>query len=511
MGTGNKLSVIGRSLVIILFVATLWIPLAGMWFGWGLVGSGDEKRRFAQLPGINGGVQSWLNYPNQFNSYFQDHFGFRRDLIRLQALIKVKLLGVSTSKEVIVGKGDWLFYTGDQSLDGYRRSRPFTPQELEQWVHVFQCRRDWLARKGIKLVVFFAPDKQSIYPEYMPDGIRRNAGPSRMDELSGALKKIPGLALVDARAALLQGKASSPNLYNLTDSHWNGFGMYFTYCAIVRELAEAYPTMKPMPRADTLQMAQFASGDLASMLGLQGILQEHLWHLFPRKSQSSWQPAVDLLMTAQEANLPRLVMLRDSFGIELIPFIAAHFSRSAIVQGYNFAPEVIASEQPDVVLIEMAERRLNSAPPDDPVHAMRVLDGIRQVSSAASLRPPVWASAPLPPFGYIDTPAPDAVISGKRYISFGWMLTPQPKLIPVDGSTVFVLIDGKESGHPLYGQFRPDLVQAYPDLNNSRVGAGFFVIDTTKLSNGRHTIAWRAEDNAGGKGQTVSRTFYVRN
>ncbi len=102
------------------------------------------------------------------------------------------------------------------------------------------------------------------------------------------------------------------------------------------------------------------------------------------------------------------------------------------------------------------------------------------------------------PFGTIDTPSQGGTASGTAYVNFGWALTPMPKFIPNDGST----IDGlrRRRGHR-----QPDLQQlpvatsrrSSPDLNNTNGAIGFRVIDTTTLANGMHTIAWSVTDNLG--------------
>ena len=45
-------------------------------------------------------------------------------------------------------------------------------------------------------------------------------------------------------------------------------------------------------------------------------------------------------------------------------------------------------------------------------------------------------AASVLPFGTIDTPAQGQTISGTDFINFGWVLTPQPNIIPIDGSTI---------------------------------------------------------------------------
>jgi IgA Peptidase M64 len=72
------------------------------------------------------------------------------------------------------------------------------------------------------------------------------------------------------------------------------------------------------------------------------------------------------------------------------------------------------------------------------------------------------ASSTLP-FGTIDTPGQGAIVSGP-VTNFGWALTPQPKTIPLDGSTIDVYIDGVMVGHPSYNHFRPDIAGLFPGM-----------------------------------------------
>jgi hypothetical protein len=120
----------------------------------------------------------------------------------------------------------------------------------------------------------------------------------------------------------------------------------------------------------------------------------------------------------------------------------------------------------------------------------------------------------LKPFGTIDTPAQGGTASGKRYVNWGWVLTPPPNWIPYDGKTIQVFIDGKFIGHPNYGIRREDIVRAFPEcLNNmeGRGGVGYMIIDTTIYKNGVHTISWFAVDSAGNKDGIGSRYFQIRN
>ncbi|MBL0159251.1 MAG: hypothetical protein IPP47_19395 [Bryobacterales bacterium] len=115
------------------------------------------------------------------------------------------------------------------------------------------------------------------------------------------------------------------------------------------------------------------------------------------------------------------------------------------------------------------------------------------------------------PFGAVDAPAPGATIEGAAYPNSGWALTPQPDIIPIDGSTFGVYVDGVNLGKPVYNQFRPDVAGIFPGLANSAGSGGSYVLDTTKLTNGMHSIAWSVADDQGHIDGIGSRFFHILN
>ena len=115
------------------------------------------------------------------------------------------------------------------------------------------------------------------------------------------------------------------------------------------------------------------------------------------------------------------------------------------------------------------------------------------------------------PFGAIDTPEQGGLASGAAYVNFGWALTPQPKMIPIDGSTISVIVDGVAVGTATSNHDRPDVRALFPGLANTN-GAGWLrVLDTTAMTNGTHTIAWVVADSQGVAEGIGSRYFNVSN
>lgn len=115
------------------------------------------------------------------------------------------------------------------------------------------------------------------------------------------------------------------------------------------------------------------------------------------------------------------------------------------------------------------------------------------------------------PFGALDTPLPGGIISGSCYRNQGWVLTPLPNMIPKDGSTLEVYVDGVCLGHPFYNIYRPDVAELLPSYANSNSAHAYFDIDTTTFKNGSHTIYWKVWDGAGNTSIIGDRKFFIFN
>lgn len=97
--------------------------------------------------------------------------------------------------------------------------------------------------------------------------------------------------------------------------------------------------------------------------------------------------------------------------------------------------------------------------------------------------------------GYLDNPVSGTTLSGTKNVS-GWFLD-ESEVAKID-----VMVDGKEAGQAVYGDTRLDVQKAYPQYNNGK--AGFhYPLNTTKFSNGKHTITIR-ETGKNGRVTTLS-------
>lgn len=114
------------------------------------------------------------------------------------------------------------------------------------------------------------------------------------------------------------------------------------------------------------------------------------------------------------------------------------------------------------------------------------------------------------PFGAMDTPGMGETVEAGIYRNHGWVLTPLPNMVPPDGTTIDVYVDGVFLGHPVYNLYREDIASLFPGYANSGGAGGYFDLDLTGYADGLHTIYWVAKDETGNADGIGSRYFKIQ-
>lgn len=304
---------------------------------------------------------------------FDQHFPFRGALIHAFALTSLAM-DVSPSPTVLRGRDGWLYYADDSALDDYISAAPLSDAELNEWRDTIVQTRDTLRARGIAYVFTIAPDKHVIYPEYMPPTIHPIGRQYRLEQLIDYLRRTTDVAVVDLRTPLLEAKAHE-QVYFRTDTHWNEAGAYIAYRELMRAAAKQIPSLAPAAR-DAFQTttAEGPGGDIAEMLGVRDDIDEqapavrplHGWHSHvdePADMSVAGFEVGRVVTSMSDAGLPRLLMIRDSFGSALIPFLSEHFSRAVYLWRPDVDMDDVKSERPTLVVQEIVGRRLQTYAP----------------------------------------------------------------------------------------------------------------------------------------------------
>lgn len=366
MTNHSRIRVLEEWLIISSFVFAISLPGIITKYRTDPAPSFEENRQLAQFPSLSRNLIALREFPRSFGLYFNDHFAFRRLLIRWQAVARVKWLGTSTTPNVIIGKSGWFFDGANVGL-GERRG-PLTREQIARWRQVLVERNDWLAARGIKYLLVVAPEKDQVYPEYLHE-TGRAPRVSRQDQLIAALSG-SNVEILDLRPSLIEAKRAHL-VYLKTDTHWNSFGAFVAYQTIIQDLSKSFPRLQALAESDLkFSPPASASGNLAKLLGLHNSITEQVIGVSAGGSQPIVNGEIgnsnEMVQSEQPGSgLPRLLMFRDSFSTAMIPFLARHFSRATYIWQQDVDRRLIETEHPDMVIQEVYEGAIAPYPPLD--------------------------------------------------------------------------------------------------------------------------------------------------
>jgi len=318
------------------------------------------------------------SFPTQFEKFFDTHLGLRRQLVMAQSALDFFIFRAASSPAVVVGEDGWAFLNQDfmpQSIAGGE----FPPWELEQWLSVFKQTQRFVSAWGGQLLVVVAPNKATIYPEHLPTQMRTNRKPPRLDQFYAALNAA-SIEALDLRPALY-GAKSQGLLYGKRETHWVGRGVSVASIAIAEKLCRILGRPPSLTANQISFHSQRHTGDLMSMLALDGWADELVEapNVTPAKVKRLPLPPSEVsagqfvfkegavVYQAEESDGTSILFHHDSFGPPLHAVLPHAFGRSIwLYWTGSFNHFVLARERPAVVVYLMAERYLHREPPGRP-------------------------------------------------------------------------------------------------------------------------------------------------
>jgi hypothetical protein len=375
-----------------------------------------EEREPAPWPAWPAEPPARRDWPAKFERWFGDHLPLRDRLIGLHSAVLWYGLHSSATERMTRGHDHWLFYLGDGN-EHLHRGVLLEPQELEAWLTVYEDWSEWCRAREARTLFVLAPEKQYVYPEFLPRWAQVAPPRNRTDQFVDGLRA-RGVEIVDTRPALLAAKERGLVYYPL-GTHWNDFGAFVAYGELMPKLTEWFPGLVPLRLADfeivePRTIAPEWTGDDWTLRMHLGDLVDQESPLLVYRHQVAWQPVdhwpsrsggLDGVVLQAEPRLPRAVLLRDSFGEWLWPYLAHHFRRLVSESYERLDVELVERERPDLVLTVRVERLL----------------GVPRTTLAASAEELAAARAwnrsePLPQsddgsFGVADGPQPSETVS----------------------------------------------------------------------------------------------------
>lgn len=320
----------------------------------------------ASLPALIENGQLNREFFSGVSDYADKNIAFRRQLVSLNGLLMKDLFRSSAQDDVIVGKDGYLFYTS--SLDTFTGRQAMNSRQLENAAVDLKLLQDILKAEGVRFVFTIAPNKNSLYGEYMPSRYQASAGQRPVTGLTPLLKEYD-VNYVDLFEIL---GSKDEVLYHKTDSHWNNRGAALAAYSLLQAggaPAEDYGQGSSEIRNDF-------QGDLFAMIcpafkdhEPEIYYEREMTYKYLTDIQSNYDPLILTENPGAASDACSIVVFRDSFGNSLLPFLAdqagdAYFSRSMPIEA-----KTAAERGADLLIWEIVERNLPMLQKEAPVIA----------------------------------------------------------------------------------------------------------------------------------------------
>lgn len=357
-----------EKLYILLFVAAFMLPAPAYYVmkGW-LDTHNYENRSLPEAPAFT--AENYSTYPRQVEQWLSGIMPFKNQLATVGGLADYYVFHETMKSDLVIGKEGWMFYTGQQTCEedpiaDWLGTDLFTVEELQTLAERFCTARDVMEARGGEFVLVISPSKAKIYPELMPERFGKPAEYTRLQQVVEYLRFHTDLNIVTPEDDILAWKEKYPEqrLFLKYDTHESYVASYISADAILDVLRQ-----EPLPDQTQLvwQFNENGKADLANMLGLKGIVKDEYnawnvaWH---RHYINEWSDEDETEMRFVNENGDgdprRLMMISDSFGALMFPYLADYFNYSYLIYPYRYEPSMLEAEDPDILVYEVTERFL---------------------------------------------------------------------------------------------------------------------------------------------------------
>lgn len=299
-------------------------------------------------------------------------------------LVRTRFGYSSAPTQVIMGKDGWM-YLGDEYAKNMSVTRGMilpTDRSYEIAKKNRESIKDYAKEAGVQATYFMiAPNKESVYPENLPDWV---AGNKKLNFSARLLEEKDNTLINLLPAMKLAREKYQQPIYLKTDSHWNAIGAWEAYKKLSEIMLRDMSDMKFISDADinTDLMHQGFGGDISTFLFLDKLISDS--HPVIRSKSQPRISIVDVetrktlyqgknkaiasfnspaLVTSTAAlNDTRVLWLRDSFGGALSPFMASTFRQTIQLHWKKVLSDpvkfkkLIDTFNPDIVLFTIVER-----------------------------------------------------------------------------------------------------------------------------------------------------------
>jgi hypothetical protein len=228
-----------RLLLSLLFVAVLLVPLAGRLLDLETSESATKSEAVPPLTDLRLLLQP--EYYQAWNHLANSCLAAGQPLMQAKEWLDYHLFAMSDAPGVYIGRKGWRFDRG--SIDTYRKNGCNRRMRMRQLIEELEAAARIAEISGRRFIFSVAPDKATIYPEYVGAVPRnRTCTQSLYDLLLAENKRRPISGFVRLDRAMREAKRNPGLLYDPSETYWNPKGADAAAQALLKSL---FPSAAP--------------------------------------------------------------------------------------------------------------------------------------------------------------------------------------------------------------------------------------------------------------------------
>jgi len=266
---------------------------------------------YSDAPDVSFSIGKWWDgsYQKAKSDYFNDHVGFRPDLLRLNGQADYSLFGKTNYGGTVVGKDNYLFYENyvwayyGKDFAGY--------EPLRRQMTELKAVQDTLSRLGISLILVYSPCKAWYCGEAIIKGLKPPFQKPNNYKTCVHLGDSLGINQIDMNAWFVSMKDTSKELlYSRQGIHWTNYGSILGADSLARYMERLRHIRMPHPhwtRVLHTTQANDPDKDMGNILNL----------IWPIASETFCYPDLQFSTDTTVARI-RAIHIGDSYNINFI-------------------------------------------------------------------------------------------------------------------------------------------------------------------------------------------------
>ena len=262
---------------------------------------------------------------------------------------------------VIKGRSDWLYYAGDNSIAYYSGTNILSEEEMKEWASLCQELKDACDEKGIKLGMMIMPNKEQVYPEYMPSYSVKTTE-KREDVFAKYMMENTDVDFVYPIDELKAGKKYY-EMYFPYDTHWTQAGAFVGLMALYEKMGIETTNINDLEVLPTkfTQKGLIDTGSLDADMYVNDT--DYVIFYKPEYTVNWFEGEKSFILpsnvyrsTSNNPNNEKVLMIGDSFRLAMIPYLSQDYSTLCVAHR-NALDEVKDDlKDADVLIIGSVER-----------------------------------------------------------------------------------------------------------------------------------------------------------